>query len=451
MDIVGGGGKAPSVQAVRRHHGLQRASAGEAFSSSLTRRWPLALFATATLAALAAIEPGLDRALSDSQVQRVEKALAIPARVAAAPLPPRWHTIEVQPGQTLGQIFASRGLSQRDMNTLLAHPGARAPLSQLRVGARLGFLSDEAGNLQALRFDRSDSERVELRLRNGGVEETVQTRDVQTRVLVSSARIETSLFAAGAAAGLRDATLLELASVFGYDIDFAQDIRVGDSFTVMYEEIWRDGEFLRSGDIVAAVFRNQGREYTAYRYTTSDGKLGYYDDEGRPVKKSFLRMPIEFARISSRFSSARRHPILGTVRAHRGVDYAARAGTPIHAAGDARVTFAGWRNGYGLVVILDHGRGYTTLYGHMSRLGKYRVGQRVAQGAVIGYVGMTGLATAPHLHYEFRVNGVHRNPLTVTLPKPEPLPPAEMARFTAAALPLRTQLALLEARHLALR
>src|SRR5690606_28363930 len=253
-----------------------------------------------------------------------------------------------------------------------------------------------------------------------------------------------SLFAAGAEAGMDDAVILELAKVFGYDIDFAQDLRTGDRFSVVYDEVYRDGERLRGGEVLAATFVNQGRRYSAFRYRFEDGRTAYYDAEGRPMKKSFLRMPIEFARISSRFTSARKHPVLGRVRAHKGVDYAANSGTPIMAAGDGKVFFAGWQNGYGRTIILDHGRGYTTLYGHMSRLGKYKTGQRVRQGDVIGYVGATGLATGPHLHYEFRVAGVHRDPLKVTLPKPEPLPAQELARFRLQVAPMLAQLELLD-------
>jgi murein DD-endopeptidase MepM/ murein hydrolase activator NlpD len=233
--------------------------------------------------------------------------------------------------------------------------------------------------------------------------------------------------------------------VFGYDIDFAQDLRVGDSFHVVYEDIYRDGERLRGGDIIAATFVNQGKTYQVFRYTYADGKTEYYDGDGRPMKKSFLRMPIDFARLSSRFSNARRHPVLGTVRAHRGVDYAAATGTPIKAAGDGRITFAGWRNGYGRTVILDHGNGVTTLYAHMSRFSSYKTGARVSQGATIGFVGASGLASGPHLHYEFRVHGVHRDPLTVTMPKPEPLPAGELARFREQTQPMLARLQQLQA------
>ena len=182
---------------------------------------------------------------------------------------------------------------------------------------------------------------------------------------------------------------------------------------------------------LAATFTAHGKPYSGFRFERN-GKTEYYTAEGRPLKRSFIRMPIPYARLTSKFGS-RRHPVLGKVRMHKGVDYAAGTGTPIMAAGDARVAFAGWTGGYGRAVVLDHGRGYTTLYGHMSRFGKIKAGQRVGQGTVIGYVGSTGLATGPHLHYEFRVNGVHRNPLSVTMPPPDPLSGAALAAFRAQA------------------
>ena len=187
---------------------------------------------------------------------------------------------------------------------------------------------------------------------------------------------------------------------------------------------------LGSLDIQAATFTVRGKPHLAFRFD-HDGKAEYFDQDGRPLKKAFIRMPVQYTRISSRFTKARKHPVLGRTRAHQGVDYGAPSGTPIMAAGDARVQFAGWRGGYGRAVILDHGRGHTTLYGHMSRFANIKTGQRVAQGTVIGYVGSTGLATGPHLHYEFRVNGAHRNPLAVTMPPPEPLRGKSLAQFRA--------------------
>ena len=357
----------------------------------------------------------------------------------------RWVTAEVQPGQTLGELFESQGLTSRDLYRLLQNESTRDSLVKIHPGDQFAFLTPEPGKLKSLQFDVDAATRVVLTLDGDKVKERRIQRELERRVKVANGVIDSSLFESANAAGMSNAMTLELAKVFGYDIDFAQDLRVGDRFYVVYDEVYRDGERVSSGDILAAAFVNQGREFSAFRYRFADGRDAYFDREGRPMKKSFLRMPIEFARISSRFSTARKHPILGKVRAHKGVDYAARSGTPIMSAGDGRIAFAGWKSGYGRCVIVDHGRGYTTLYGHMSKFGKYRTGGRVRQGDTIGYVGMTGLATAPHLHYEFRVKGVHQNPLTVTMPKPEPLPKSELARFNAQTSPMMAQLALLSA------
>lgn len=374
-----------------------------------------------------------------------EIAEAEPVESAAtAAAPGDWATVTVKPGQTLGAIFSAQGLSATLMHRLLEHPGAREPLTRFRPGAEFAF-QIEGGELRALRFDRDEATRVVLHVDGDSIREEKIEREVQRRVQMASGTITESLSEATARAGMSTASMLEMAKVFGYDIDFAQDLREGDSFHVVYEDIYRDGERLRSGDILAATFVNQGKTYQVFRYTFADGKTEYYDGEGRPMKKSFLRMPIDFARLSSRFSNARRHPVLGTVRAHRGVDYAAPTGTPIKAAGDGRITFAGWRSGYGRTVILDHGNGVTTLYAHMSRFSSYKTGARVSQGNTIGYVGASGLASGPHLHYEFRVHGVHRDPLTVTMPKPQPLPAAELARFREQSQPMLARLQQMQA------
>lgn len=362
---------------------------------------------------------------------------------------PDWQQVAVAPGQTFGQLFGQLGLSTRDMYRLLEHPGAEQALTRIRAGQQFEFDIPNPGELRAVRFERGD-EIVQLALTEGGVEESVTERQVQRRVMMASGEVRSSLFEAGERAGIANSTLFAMANVLENSIDFSRDIRTGDRFHVIYEEIWRDGERLRDGGVVAASFTNRGKDHVALRYVHADGKVEYYDQDGRPVRGSFLRMPIEFSRISSRFNPNRRHPIYGTVRAHQGVDFAAATGTPIRTAGNGRITFAGWQGGYGRTVIVDHGRGITTLYAHMSRLGNYRVGQRVTQGNVIGYVGATGTATGPHLHYEFRVNGAHRDPLTVTLPKPEPLPANELARFRAQTAPALAQIQLIDGRRLAL-
>jgi murein DD-endopeptidase MepM/ murein hydrolase activator NlpD len=238
---------------------------------------------------------------------------------------------------------------------------------------------------------------------------------------------------------------MQLAGVFGWDIDFALDIRAGDRFAVLYEERYIEGKKLGDGDILAAEFINNGRTFQAVKYTDPAGHSDYYSLDGRSMRKAFLRSPVDFRRISSRFRSERYHPVLGVKRPHRGVDYAAAIGTPIKAAGDGKIAFVGTKGGYGRTVIVQHGGTYSTLYGHLSRYNRSaRVGARVRQGQVIGYVGKTGIATGPHLHYEFRVNGVHRNPLTVKLPNASPIGTAYKADFDSHASGMLARLAIID-------
>jgi murein DD-endopeptidase MepM/ murein hydrolase activator NlpD len=265
---------------------------------------------------------------------------------------------------------------------------------------------------------------------------------VQTRIRTATATIDSSLFEAAEAAGMSDTVALKLANVFAWDIDFVLDIREGDTFTAVYEQIYQDGKYLRDGEVLAAEFVNSGKVYRAVRFAPGDsGGASYYTPDGLALRKAFLRTPVEFTRVSSGFNPHRLHPILNTIRGHMGTDYAAPTGTPVHAASDGRVSFAGQRGGYGNALVLAHSNSVSTLYGHMSRFAKHiRVGTRVQQGDVIGYVGMTGLATGPHLHYEYLVNGVHKNPQTVRLPGAEPLPVVDLQRFHSQTAPLLAEL-----------
>lgn len=357
-----------------------------------------------------------------------------------------WHTVEVASGDTLGALFQRMGFGAGDLEQALDSPHVQELAGKLRPGHRLAFYAPVPDRLEAMLFDKGEDARVLVRLQaDGGVQNEVLERQLQYRIERGSGVVEHSLFGAAETAGLSDAMVLKVAKVLGYDIDFAQDLRQGDSFSVIYEQVYRDGQKLRDGDVLAVSFVNRGKRYVALRHVQPDGKIEYFDLEGRPMRKEFLRTPVDFTRISSRFSLARKHPILGRMRAHRGVDYAAPSGTPVYAAGDAKVQFRGRQNGYGNVIILDHGQKTSTLYGHLSRFhANARPGARVRQGDVIGYVGMTGLATGPHLHYEFRVKGAHRDPLTVTLPKPEPLQGPALERFRRDTTAMAAQLELLE-------
>ncbi|HVH34808.1 MAG TPA: peptidoglycan DD-metalloendopeptidase family protein, partial [Tahibacter sp.] len=362
-----------------------------------------------------------------------------------------WKIVIVRAGQSLADILHEKGLSPTELQRLVDAKVDNGAFRRIHPGDEFGFRKNGEGRLAALRFDRDDHTRVVVRIDADGVNSEIAERALERRVHVAHGTIKSSLFEAGDTAGMTDSMTLKLAQAFGYDIDFAQDLRVGDTFTVIYNDVYREGERLRDGDILGATFINGGRRFTAFRYEDADGTVSFYSEDGRPLKTSFLRTPVEFTRISSRFSAGRMHPVLGKMRAHKGVDYAAPTGTPIYAAGDAKVEFRGVKNGFGNVVILQHGGQYSTVYGHMSRFAAgLSNGQRVRQGQLIGYVGSTGLATGPHLHYEFRINGQHRDPLSVTLPKPEPLPATELAKFRQLTQPMLAQLKRYEDSRLAL-
>jgi len=278
------------------------------------------------------------------------------------------------------------------------------------------------------------------RQESGFVSEIVE-RPIDVRKRIAYGSIDSSLFESGADAGLSDKVIMNIAGIFAWDVDFVLDIRQGDNFYVQYEEIWQDGEYVTDGEIIAAEFNNDGRTHQAIRFIDTDGYSDYFTPAGDSVRKAFIRAPVDFTRISSNFNPRRRHPILNTIRAHRGVDYAAPRGTPIQAAGDGKVIFRGVKNGYGKTVILQHGGNITTLYAHMSGYASSaRVGSRVRQGQTVGYVGATGLATANHLHYEYRLNGVHRNPRTVSLPQAEPIDEQYRDRFLASVPPILEEL-----------
>lgn len=410
-----------------------------AFNERWTRQhWIHASLFVTIGALVATIVPGFSNAI-DTSLPSSHSTLALPlpalslARMGETP-GDSWQILRVQRGQTLSDLFEAAGVPATVMHRVLEHPGTREALTKLRPGAEIAFDLPVNGALRTIRFDRDASHRVELALQGDQIREKVLERSTSTRTVVTSGEITSSLYAAARRAGLSPSAIATMTDdIFKYDIDFSKDLKQGDRFSVVMDETWREGERIDTSKVLAATFTTGGKTYTGFRFERN-GKSEYFDLNGRPLKKSFIRSPIQFARLSSNFGS-RRHPVLGTMRMHKGVDYAARTGTPIMAAGDARVQFAGVQRGYGNVVILDHGRGHSTLYGHMSRFGGYRTGQRVNQGDIIGYVGSTGLATGPHLHYEFRVNGQHRNPLSVTMPPAEPLKGAELVAFRAQTSP----------------
>ena len=359
-----------------------------------------------------------------------------PAPLQAAALGASAIEVIVSRNDTLDRIFRRLKLDLADLATLRGLPGLKTGFDRLRPGEALQFLHRD-GALFGFERQLSPSETLKVIREDSGFRADVLENPLEIRERTVRGVIDSSLFEAVAAAGAHDQTAFALSEIFGWDIDFVLDIQPGDSFVVTYQEIRQDGEYIKDGPVLAAAFVNQGREYRALRYTDPTGAVHYFTPEGRSVYKAFLRAPLQFSRISSRFNTGRRHPILNRIRAHKGVDYAAPTGTPVRAAGDGRVRFVGRKGGYGNVIELDHSRGVVTRYGHLSRFAKsIRTGRRVSQGALIGYVGMSGLATGPHLHYEYQLNGVYKNPQTVKLPEATPIDARWLEDFQKQAEPL---------------
>lgn len=355
-----------------------------------------------------------------------------------------WITVTVKPGDALSTLFDRQGIAATEWMRLLKLGGDVDRLSQLRVGDVLR-LRKSGNELEALTFALDEARTLQInRDAEGGFRKEILEAEIERRTAYAMGVIDSSLFMAGGEAGLSDKLIMDMANIFGYDVDFALDIRQGDRFTVVYEELYKNGDKLRDGEILAAEFVNQRRSIKAVRHTLANGDSSYYTPEGDSMKKAFIRTPLDVFRISSHFNLRRKHPVLNRIRAHRGTDYAAPTGTPIKATGDGKIVHLGTKGGYGRAIIIQHGSTYRTLYAHMSRYRKgLRTGSRVKQGQVIGYVGASGLASGPHLHYEFLVNGVHRNPLSVSLPRAEPVPRSEQLRFKHESKPLLAQLEVL--------
>ncbi len=362
-----------------------------------------------------------------------------------------WRTVTVRPGDSLSLIFKRVGFSARELHDIMSLGQETRPLTRILPGKELRFLADEEGRLAAMAYDLGEASVLEVRRgEQGFVAHTIE-HELEARLAQASGTISDSLFLTASRAGLSDNLTMELAGIFGWDIDFSLDIRENDRFAVIYEELYLHGEKLRDGRILAAEFINRGKVHRAIRYTDAENRSDYFNPDGDSMRKAFLRSPVDFTRVSSRFNLNRRHPILNTIRAHRGVDYAAPTGTPVRATGDGRIVSAGVNGGYGKTVVIQHGSRYNTLYAHLNGYARgIRAGQTVRQGQIIGYVGMTGLATGPHLHYEFQVDGVHRDPLRVQFPDASPLAAKYIEDFRAYARPLLAQLDVMDRMHAAL-
>ncbi|RON22236.1 peptidase M23 [Pseudomonas brassicacearum] len=382
-----------------------------------------------------------------SPFAQIENAAEEPQETAqAAPVveekkAPNHREVIVSKGDTLSTLFEKVGLPAASVHEILASDKQAKQFSQLKHGQKLEFELNPAGQLTNLHSKISDVESITLTKNDKGYAFNRITAKPTVRSAYVHGVINSSLSQSAARAGLSHSLTMDMASVFGYDVDFAQDIRQGDEFDVIYEQKVVNGKAVGNGPILSARFTNRGKTYTAVRYINKQGNSSYYTADGNSMRKAFIRTPVDFARISSKFSMGRKHPILNKIRAHKGVDYAAPRGTPIKAAGDGKVLLAGRRGGYGNTVIIQHGSTYTTLYGHMQGFAKgVKTGGTVKQGQVIGFIGTTGLSTGPHLHYEFQVNGVHVDPLGQKLPMADPIAKAERSRFLAQSQPLMARM-----------
>ncbi len=351
----------------------------------------------------------------------------VSATTEASDVDASWQVVEIQPGQTLERVFRELGLSPGLLHEIVTTTEQARDLARIRPGDEFAFDIHPEDGFRALRAELDEEAWLFVEQGDDGLSTRTEPRHLERRIVETSGTINSSLYNDARGAGLSDAMIMRLATIFGWDIDFALDIRDGDRFALIYEEVWREGEYLRDGDILAARFVNRGEPFEAVRFDAGNGP-DYYAPDGRPMRKAFLRTPLNFARVSSNFNPRRLHPVTKRVRPHNGTDYAAATGTPVWASGDGKVVEAGYSRANGNYIFVRHGNNIITRYLHLSRKTVKR-GDRVRQGQTIGHVGATGLATGPHLHYEFLVNGVHRNPRTVDLPPADPLPAEQMAEF----------------------
>lgn len=334
-----------------------------------------------------------------------------------------WQIEQVRQDDTLPTLLSRMNIRDEEaVKFLMLSPEAQALNTRLMPGHTIEIKSNWDGKLLHLEYELDQENILVAGLTSEGYLVATQKLLLQNHQVLKSAVIRDSLFGATDDAGIPDQIAIQIADIFSAELDFHEDLRPGDKFSVIYEAFYNAGELMKTGNVLAVEFVNRGKTYQALHFGETSGKYSYYTPDGKSLHKSFLRSPLEFTRISSSFSAGRFHPILQRMKAHKGVDMAAPIGTRIKASGDGVVEFMGKKGGYGNVIVLKHPNGVKTVYGHLSRFSDaLRKGDTVAQGDIIGYVGMTGLATGPHLHYEFLLDGVHRDPMTVALPTSIPI------------------------------
>ena len=376
---------------------------------------------------------------STPKLARLHYSLALPELPVSinqddAPAPIEiepWESVTIKSGDTLASIFAKKGISSATTHQIAKLNEQTRKLRYIKPGQEILLLLDDERKLRQMKYIPDITRTLLIqRVEDQSFTSQIINYQLDAYPVYREGVIATSLFEAAANADIPEDVIMDLVAIFGWDIDFSLDIRAGDRFGIVYEELYKDDVKIRNGRILSAEFINNGKTYKAAYYTDPTGESDYYAPDGKSMRKAFLRSPVEFSRISSRFSKNRWHPVLSKWRSHKGVDYAASSGTPVRASGDGKVIFAGTKGGYGRLIVIRHGGRYTTAYGHLRRYARgIRSGKKVRQGQIIGYVGSSGLATGPHLHYEFRVNGVHRNPLTVRLPEAKPVHASYLSHF----------------------
>lgn len=417
----------------------------------LKLRWFVALSSLPLLGVVTAFGIVPQNEIISAPMKMVAEEIALPGTVqTVSSTSIFWRNERVQRGDTVTEMLRRLNVEDAAAAEYLRRDKAAESFRQLAVGKAVQAETDANGNLLALRYLSNSNSQIVIEKDSGSFKTSVLPPQLEQRIIMRTGEIKSSLFAATDEAGLPDAAASQLAEIFGGDIDFHRDLRKGDKFSVTYEMTYSNGEPVRAGRIQSAEFINQGKPYQVVYFQTDSGHGDYYTPDGKSVRKAFLRSPLEFSRVSSGFSLSRLHPVLGTWRSHKGVDYAAPAGTKVKVTADGTVSFIGRQGGYGNVVTVNHQGRYSTVYGHLSRFASgLRRGQHVDQGDVVGYVGMTGLATGPHLHYEFRIDGQQRDPLRVALPDSKPIPASQLAAFQQAALSLTDSLSLLRNTSLA--
>ena len=355
-----------------------------------------------------------------------------------------WRTERVQRGDTIVELLRRLNITDEPSITYLRQDKSTESLRRLSSGKDIQAEIRADGNLISLRFINNDGNQVIIEKSGDGFSTRTLSAQIEKRTFMRTGEIGSTLFAATDAAGIPDITANQLADIFSGDIDFHRDLRKGDVFSVIYEMNYSNGLPVSAGNILAADFINQGHKYRALYFEIGKNKGNYFSPDGKSMRKAFLRSPIEFSRISSGFKNSRFHPVLNKWRSHKGVDYAAPMGTKVKVTADGIITFVGTQSGYGNVVMVDHQGRYSTVYGHLSRFAiGLRRGQRVAQGDIIAYVGKTGLATGPHLHYEFKIKGQQYDPLRVALPDAKPINAVQKAQFQTATTNMNERLNML--------